>query len=185
MFATVLPEWIDPLMEKAVGITLLVLGGWIFYSLTQHAAHGEGFVLQSRCLFILAKIQRASAWIYCRLTGRAKLKEVTVRQYNAPAAFGIGMIHGFGAETGTQVLLIAAVGGSSTHVLGVMILLSFISGLLISNTIVALVTCAGFVNSAKFKSLFVTTSVVTGIFSLVVGTIFVCGYAGILPDLQH
>src|SRR5262249_2433512 len=30
---TILPEWIDPLMERIVGVTLLLLGIYIFYSL--------------------------------------------------------------------------------------------------------------------------------------------------------
>ena len=43
-FATILPEWIDPLMERAVGVTLLLLGVWIFYSILQQPADGQ-FVL--------------------------------------------------------------------------------------------------------------------------------------------
>ena len=34
--------------------------------------------------------------------------------YGPRTSFGVGMIHGIGAETGTQVLLIAAVGGASS-----------------------------------------------------------------------
>lgn len=185
MFATVLPEWIDPLMEKAVGITLLALGIWIFYSIMRQPAAGEEYVLQSRWMFILAKISQAGNWLYSRITGKPKPLERTISQYNAPAAFGIGVIHGFGAETGTQVLLIAAVGGSSTHLLGALILLSFISGLVISNTFVAILACAGFIGSARFKPLLIASSVLTGVFSLIIGTLFASGYGSILPDLQH
>ena len=185
MFAAVLPEWIDPFMERAVGVTLLLLGIWIFYSLTRGATVGNAFVMQSRWMFVLAKVQAAQDWMYSKVTGKEIEKVAKIRRYSASTAFGIGVIHGFGAETGTQVLLIAAVGGSSTHVLGVMILVSFIAGLLISNTAVALVTCAGFVNSAKFRSIFVAISVITGLFSLAIGTVFACGRADMLPDLQH
>lgn len=184
MFATVLPEWIDPLMERAVGVTLLLLGLWIFYSLGQRASAGSEFVMQSRWMFLLGKVQTFQDLLYSKVTGKEVEKIAKVRRYSASTAFGIGLIHGFGAETGTQVLLIAAVGGS-THVLGVMILLSFIAGLLISNTVVALVTCAGFVNSAKFKSAFVAISVITGLFSLAIGTVFACGRVDVLPDLQR
>ena len=44
------------------------------------------------------------------------------------------MIHGVGAETGTQVLIIAAVGGAAGQGLGVPMMFAFIVGLLISNT---------------------------------------------------
>ncbi|MBS1954526.1 MAG: hypothetical protein JST89_10075 [Cyanobacteria bacterium SZAS-4] len=185
MFAAVLPEWIDPFMERAVGVTLLLLGLWIFYSLTKSATAGNDFVMQSRWMFLLDKIQKGQDWFHSKKTPKEVDKAAKVRQYSASTAFGVGAIHGFGAETGTQVLLIAAVGGSSTHVLGVMILLSFISGLLISNTAVALVTCAGFANSAKFKSIFVAVSVITGLFSLAIGAVFACNRADVLPDLQR
>jgi high-affinity nickel permease len=173
-FAAVLPEGIDPFMEKAVGTTLLLLGGWILYSLGINAARGEDLKLQSRWMVLLSKIRK--------LTGKSR--EPIIRQYTTPAAFGVGVIHGFGAETGTQVLLIAAVGGSASHSLGVTIVLAFISGLLLSNTLVALITCAGFMNSARFKPLFIAASIITGIFSLIIGAMFVGGYAEMLPNLQ-
>jgi high-affinity nickel permease len=185
-FATVLPEWIDPLMEKAVGFTLLLLGVWIFYSVLRQPVDGEEFVLQSRWMFVFAKLRQVGDWLQNRFTGETKqLQRVTIAQYDVRAAFGIGVIHGFGAETGTQVLLIAAVGGSANHVLGILILLSFILGLLISNTLVAVLTCAGFLSSARFKPLFVATSVVTGLFSLMIGTLFISGHGYVLPDLQR
>jgi high-affinity nickel permease len=185
IFATVLPEWVDPLMERAVGVTLLLLGVWIFYSVLRRPEHGQEFVMQSRWMFIFAKLRQASDWLHSRITGETKGHHVSISQYDGRAAFGIGVIHGFGAETGTQVLLIAAVGGSANHVLGFSILLSFILGLLISNTLVAVLTSAGFLTSAKFKPLFVATSVVTGLFSLIIGTLFAGGYGKVLPDLQH
>ncbi len=186
MFAAVLPEWIDPLMEKGVGLTLLLLGIWIFYSLMRQKTD-QKFVLQSRWMFLLGRLRLVGYWLH-KMTGKNSSSSslpVTVSQYDAPAALGIGVIHGFGAETGTQVLLIAAVGGSANHVLGVLILLSFILGLLISNTLVAVLSCAGFLSSAKFKPLFVATSLATGVFSLIIGTLFVSGNGNVLPDLQH
>ncbi|MFN8553122.1 MAG: hypothetical protein U0103_30115 [Candidatus Obscuribacterales bacterium] len=179
-FSSVLPEWIDPLMEKAVGVTLLLLGAWIFYSLSRQSVSDESeFVLQSRWMFIASTLQKK----YAEITGK-ELDIFNSRSYSGATAFGIGVIHGFGAETGTQVLLIAAVGGAANHVLGVTILLSFISGLLISNSLVALVTMAGFSNSARMKPLFVAISVITGIFSLIVGAIFLAGQTSLLPNLQ-
>lgn len=179
-FSSVLPEWIDPLMEKAVGVTLLLLGVWIFYSLSQQkAADQSEFVMQSRWMFVASKLQEK----YAQITGK-QFNFSNSRQYSSATAFGIGVIHGFGAETGTQVLLIAAVGGASNRVLGVTILLSFITGLLISNSLVALVTSAGFTNSSRMKPLFISISVITGLFSLIVGGIFLAGQTSLLPSLQ-
>ncbi|MGH9552817.1 MAG: hypothetical protein ACRD3W_25785 [Terriglobales bacterium] len=166
-----------------MGITLLALGAWIFYSISR--SQGEEFVLQSRWMFILSKIRQASSWLSMRITGKPlSTTRSNMSRCNAPTAFGIGVIHGFGAETGTQVLLIAAVGGS-THALGSLILLSFILGLLISNTVVAILTCVGFTNSLRFKPLLVITSVLTGMFSLIIGGIFASGNGNVLPDLHR
>jgi high-affinity nickel-transport protein len=185
LFAAVLPEWIEPLMQRAVGCTLLALSAWIFSSLGRQATDRDEFVPQSRWMFVFAKLRQLGNWLQTQVTGKTKKQQVTISQYDAPAAFGIGLIHGFGAETGTQVLLIATVGASSSHFLGALILLTFVLGLLISNTLVAVLTCVGFVNSATFKPLFVTTSIVTGLFSLIVGTFFASGCGNALPDLQR
>jgi hypothetical protein len=47
------------------------------------------------------------------------------------------MIHGIGAETGSQVLIIAAIGGAASQDVGVGLMLAFVAGLLVSNTIIA------------------------------------------------
>jgi len=185
MFAAVLPAWIDPLMEKAVGLTLLLLGMWIFYSLLRRRAVGEEFVLQSRWMFILTKLRHAGHWLHNRLTGQAKPPDKRIGQYDAATAFGIGAIHGFGAETGTQVLLIAAVGGSSSNLLGTLILLSFIAGLLMSNGFLAILTCTGFIGSGKCRTLFLTTSAFAGLFSLIIGSMLMSGCGNLLPDLHR
>jgi len=194
-FATILPQWIDPLMERAVGVTLLMLGFWILFSLISQPTGGE-LILQSRWMMLYGKIDQLKNW-YCRLKGTTpsekskkskkstKFSGIKTRQYNATAAFGIGIIHGFGAETGTQVLLIAAVGKTPDHQLAILLLLAFISGLLLSNTLIAILASVGFTSSAKFKPLFIATSVLTGIFSLAIGTLFAFGAGNLLPDLQR
>ena len=183
LFAAVLPAWIDPLMQRVVGMTLLFLSAWIFYSLLKNSAESETFVVQSRWMFLFARLSEARNYLHSKFTGKAQKTEVRSTPYGAAAAFGIGIIHGFGAETGTQVLLIAAVGGAANHRLGICILLSFIMGLLASNLLVAILTCAGFAGSAKFKPLLLLTGTLTGFFSLVVGTLFVSGCGSLLPDL--
>ncbi len=183
-FAAALPAWIDPLMERAVGVTLLALSGWIFFSLLRYA-DDDTLVMQSRWMFVLERARAGRDWLNYLLTGRKRQPEVVTNQYDAPTAFAIGVIHGFGAETGTQVLLIASVGGAANHLLGTSLLLSFILGLLISNTLVAILSYAGFMGTARFKPLMIATSVLTGIFSLIVGLSFVLGMGSALPAIQH
>ncbi|MEZ0240579.1 MAG: hypothetical protein ACAH65_07255, partial [Chloroflexota bacterium] len=51
-FGAVLPDWIDPIMGRIVGLTLVVLGAWVFVSLYQYARHGTEFRLRSRWLLL-------------------------------------------------------------------------------------------------------------------------------------
>ena len=76
------------------------------------------------------------------------------------------MIHGVGAETGSQVLLIAAVGGASSAGLGVPMLFAFVIGLLISNFAIVLFSSVGFVSSQARERVYVAIGAVAGVFSL-------------------
>ncbi len=107
------------------------------------------------------------------------------RTYGAGSSFFIGMLHGIGAETGTQVLLISAIGGAASRGLGMAMLVSFVLGLLASNTLVAIASITGFATSAKAKPIYLTAGLLTCVFSLVVGTYFVTGQVDALPDLQR
>lgn len=56
-------------------------------------------------------------------------------------------------------------------------------GLLISNFVIVLVSSVGFVSSQTRERVYVAFGAVAGVFSLVVGAIFVFGLDGDLPDL--
>ena len=118
-----------------------------------------------------------------RLHGHEHVEPLEMSSYGAGTSFGVGMIHGVGAETGTQVLLIAAVGGASSAGLGVPMLFAFVIGLLISNFAIVILSSVGFVSSQAREQVYVAIGAVAGIFSLFVGTIFLFGLDGILPDL--
>lgn len=94
------------------------------------------------------------------------------------------MIHGVGAETGTQVLLIAAATGASSTATGVAALFAFVTGVLISNSFVVIASTAGFVSASRRQGLYVTAGVLAATFSLVIGLAFILGEDSILPDLD-
>jgi high-affinity nickel-transport protein len=94
------------------------------------------------------------------------------------------MIHGIGAETGTQVLLIAAVGGAAAGGLGIPMLFAFVFGLLLSNCAIVVFTSVGFVASQTRERIYVVVGLVAGVFSLIIGTIFLLGSEAILPALD-
>jgi hypothetical protein len=182
-FGALLPDWLDPLMGRVVGITLLALGLWVMYSIYRYARAGETFRLRSRWMLVFDGIRygwrRFQAWLH----GHEHVEPLEMSSYGARTSFGVGMIHGVGAETGSQVLLIAAVGGASSAGLGVPMLLAFVIGLLISNFVIVVVSSVGFVSSQARERLYVAFGAVAGVFSLVVGAIFLLGLDAGLPDL--
>jgi high-affinity nickel-transport protein len=103
--------------------------------------------------------------------------------YGRRTAFGIGMLHGIGAETPTQVLVFAAAAGASGALGGVVVLVAFLVGLLASNTLVAVAATSGFLGAARSFPVYATISVVTAVFSLVVGTLFLLDLSAGLPAI--
>ncbi len=170
-------------MGRIVGFTLVVLGLWVMYSVYRYARAGDTFRLRSRWMLVFAGIRHGSRVIGARLHGHEHVEPLEMSSYGAGTSFGVGMIHGIGAETGTQVLLIAAVGGASSAGLGVPMLFAFVIGLLISNFAIVMLSSVGFVSSQARERVYVAIGAVAGIFSLFVGSIFLFGLDGVLPDL--
>ena len=180
-----LPAWIDPIMGRVVGLTLLVLGVWVFFSLYQYVRHGSEFRLRSRWMLVFDGIRYAWRRFQARIHGHEHVDPIEMSSYGARTAFGVGMIHGIGAETATQALLIAGVGGAASQGLAIPMLLAFIVGLVISNTLIVVLTATGFVASQLRQRLYVAIGVVAGVFSVVVGVLFLLGIEGTLPDLEQ
>ena len=182
-FGALLPDWLDPLMGRIVGVTLLALGLWVMYSIYRYARAGETFRLRSRWMLVFDGVRygwrRFQAWFH----GHEHVEPLEMSSYGARTAFGVGMIHGVGAETGSQVLLIAAIGGASSAGLGVPMLIAFVIGLLLSNFVIVLISSVGFVSSQARERVYVAFGAVAGVFSLFVGSIFLLGLDGGLPDL--
>ena len=182
-FGALLPDWLDPIMGRIVGLTLLLLGAWVIYSVYRYARAGEAFRLRSRWMLVFDGVRYGWRRLQARLHGHEHVEPLEMSSYGARTSFGVGMIHGIGAETGSQALLIAAVGGASSAGLGVPMLLAFVVGLLISNFAIVLVSSVGFVSSQTRERVYVAFGAVAGVFSLVLGAVFLIGLDGNLPDL--
>jgi high-affinity nickel-transport protein len=182
-FGALLPSWLDPVMGRVVGLTLVALGLWVIYSIYRYARAGESFRLRSRWMLVFDGVRYGWRRFQARLHGHEHVEPLEMSSYGARTSFGVGMIHGIGAETGSQVLLIAAVGGASSAGLGVPMLLAFVIGLLVSNVAIVVVSSVGFVSSQARERLYVAFGGIAGVFSLVVGSIFLIGLNAGLPDL--
>jgi high-affinity nickel permease len=185
LFGALLPDWVDPIMGRVVGFTLLILGLWVFVSLYQYARHGQAFRLRSRWMLVFDGGRYAWRRLAARFHGHEHVDPIEMSAYGPRTAFGVGMIHGIGAETGSQVLIIAAVGGAAGQGLGVPMMVAFIVGLLMSNTMIVLISATGFVASQLRERLYLVIGVAAGAFSIVIGTLFLLGAENALPDLER
>jgi high-affinity nickel permease len=103
--------------------------------------------------------------------------------YGSRVTFVIGMFHGIGAETPTQVVLLLTAAGIGSRVTGTAVLLAFIAGLLVTNTLIAAVASLGYLRAGKNFALYASLGVVAAVFSIVLGTLILIGSDETLPTL--
>jgi high-affinity nickel-transport protein len=184
VIGAILPDWVDPILQRVVGVTLVLLGAWVIYSVVQYARGKGEFRMRSRWMLVFDLARNGWGALQAKIHGHEHRPSAHATQYGPKTAFGVGMIHGIGAETGSQALLLAGIAGVS-GVTGIVILLAFIVGLLISNTLVAVVSASGFIGAQRMRTVYVVVGAFAGTASLVIGLIFIGGFGTILPDLQE
>jgi high-affinity nickel-transport protein len=164
-----LPESLDKLFGKFVGITLLLLGLYVFYSLYRY---GRNSRFRSRWMLVLSAFQAGYHTFLHRFGFSHEHPRKHEANYGSGSAFAIGMVHGVGAETPTQVAALAAVLGVGAGVRGMVFLLFFVGGIFVSNLLVATASAFGFLKAKKQNMLYTLVGLLTAIFSLTVGILF-------------
>jgi hypothetical protein len=202
-FRLSLPAASDRWAERLVGLTLLALGIYVLGTFFRASSsglpgsdqlgsnqpgsvhHGHTHVRPRTRITILIN---GILWLYWRLSRifggtRAEAPQVFKDGYGTRSTFLVGVIHGLGAETPTQLLLFlvaANLGGTAAGLLG---LSMFILGLLAMNTLMCTST-AGLFSSALARPLALRgLTLVTSAYSIVVGFIFLLGSADRLPSI--
>ena len=104
-------------------------------------------------------------------------------RYSGRSAFGVGLLHGVGAETPTQVLVFAAAAHASGRPTSMALLLCFVIGLVASNTLVAGASTLGFRRLLTHRVVAIVLAVVTATFSLIVGLLLLSGHSAALPPM--
>lgn len=89
-------------------------------------------------------------------------------RYGVASSIGVGMIHGIGAETPTQVVLFLAAAGAGGVAAGIFVLVAFIGGLLASNTLIAVGSAFGTLTTKSYP-VYAAIAVATASFSFVLG----------------
>lgn len=180
-FGTLLPEWVDGYMESAVGITLLLLGAWLIWSMSRNNGR---LIMRSRWMLVF-DFSKAT---YRKITGRRPNQNddpnsTERREYGSGASVSIGVVHGIGAETGSQALLLAAAAGATSALTGSFLLIAFVVGLVVSNTLIAIASTTGLLGTDKHRKFHTVLGIVIAVFSLVLGSMFILGTADSLPSL--
>lgn len=183
VFRIALPPASDRWAERLVGITLLVLGLYVLGTFFRPSTHSH---TRPRTRFTL--LINGGLWIYWRLTRifggtRVEAPQVFKDGYGTTSTFLVGVIHGLGAETPTQILVFlmaANLGGTGAGLLG---LLMFIVGLVVMNTLMCASAAGLFSATLARPTALRAVTLVTSVYSIVVGTIFLLGSAARLPSL--
>lgn len=176
-----LPGWIDTIMKPVVGVTLILLGFWLISSII---LHGRNFRMRSRWMVIFTIIDKIYNKIQSKLEHKHHHPHVSYPDtYGIKAAFTVGLLHGIGAETPTQVLLFVSAAGVGGSFMGLLLVFIFVLGLFLSNTAIILVSVTGFTEAHNHPYMRLVLGILTATFSLIVGTLFLLNKASFLPTL--
>lgn len=180
-FRMALPPASDLWAERLVGGTLILLGLYVLGTFFRPGTHSHA--PRTRITLLVNGI----LWVYWRLSlifggTRVEAPQIFKNGYGTTSTFFVGVIHGLGAETFTQVSLFLAA-ASLGGVAGLVGLLMFILGLLVMNTLMCAAAAGLFSASLAHPRALRALTLVTSVYSIVVGAIFLLGSANRLPSL--
>jgi high-affinity nickel-transport protein len=180
-----LPTRLDAWTERLIGVTLIVLAvlviGNVYQKRHSHAA------MESR-LALLVSAAKQLQWRVRRVFQPHALQPEPFRwNYSGKSVFFIGILHGLGAETPSQLmlfLLAASLGGTSKGFLG---LLAFAAGLIVMNGAMTATLGGVYKVSAghehRTPAIFRWVALAGAAYSLIIGIIFLLGASNKLPPL--
>ncbi len=237
-FGLAIPDGLDAWMGRIVGITLIMLGGWILFELVRK---GRDFRLRSRWMLVIdgtfAGLRRVRNGLSGRqitiehehahehdfdeiahdtppahdhshapvptvpspvLTGtggwrglgqrlRARthhshthahalaLPESPDAAYGHRTASGIGMLHGVGIESPTQIAIFVAASSAAGVGFGLVLLGAWVLGLIIANAGLAFVAGAGVLNAERSFPIYAALAAIVSVLSIALGTLYLVG----------
>jgi high-affinity nickel-transport protein len=153
--------------ESVVGGTLVALGVVVLWQLARDRGR---YRYVGRVMLLTGALRRARRGDAGGEVGRR-------------SAFAVGVLHGAGAETPTQVVLFASAGAAGSKSGAVLVLLAFVAGLVASDVGFAIAWLGSIVGARRVPAAQIAFGVLTGCSSLAIGVLFLAGRPGVLPAL--
>jgi high-affinity nickel permease len=180
-----LPQGLDHWTERIVGLTLIVLGIGVVAGILRKDAHGHRHSRIESRLAIAINGVLWLAWQARRMWNPAAPKPERFQwMYNGKSVFVIGVLHGVGAETPSQLALFfltANLGGTSRGMLG---LAAFALGLVAMNALMTASIGGAFNAGGQHPRFFQVIAWTGAVYSCGIGLIFLLGISDRLPALS-
>src|SRR5271165_4605835 len=179
-----LPQGLDHWTERLIGLTLILLGIGVVAGILRKDAHGHRHSRIESRLAIAINGVLWLAWQVRRTWNRQAPKPDRFQwMYNGKSVFVIGVLHGLGAETPSQLALFfltANLGGTSRGMMG---LAAFSIGLVAMNALMTASMGGAFRASGHHPRFYHAIAWTGAAYSCIIGFIFLFGISDHLPAL--
>lgn len=179
-----LPEGLDHWTERLIGLTLIVLGIGVVAGILRKRDHGHSHSRIESRLAIAINGLLWSAWRIRRTWNPQLAQPERFRwMYTGKSVFAIGMLHGIGAETPSQLALFflaKSLGGTGNGLMG---LAAFCLGLVAMNGLMTASLGGAFKSGAVHPRFYHAIAWTGAAYSCIIGIIFLFGISDRLPQL--
>lgn len=178
------PGWLDASMGSLVGITLIALGIYVVLSVVRARRQKDSVRLQSKWGLLLNGASRLYERVRALITGKElRPHKRFFEDYTSASCVGVGMVHGIGAETPTQVIMFSAAAGIAGVSGSLLLLGAFLVGMLVTNGTMVLTASRGLVGMNRSNRKFLGVAIAIGLFSIGVGVLTLSGLGDVLPPI--
>jgi high-affinity nickel-transport protein len=109
--------------------------------------------------------------------------DVTLRQYGLPGAVAVGALHGFGAETGTQAVVLMTASNAEGIGATLTVLGAFVVGVVATTAGTAALASVGWMTVGGHQQAMRILTIAAAATSVLVGVTYLTGQSDLLPPL--
>ncbi|MGG1575192.1 High-affinity nickel-transporter [Fictibacillus sp. NRS-1165] len=153
-----MPASAQSYLELSVSVTLIVLGAIILLSIFQSK---QDYKYKSRLEIVMQYIRK--------VTGSQNKEDSSLTKFGIIGAFIIGIIHGIGVESPTQIAVVSHAAGFGSVSGATAQLVLFVVGLLFSTICVTFLFTWGFMKASIKKGFYIVLGCITGFYSVGLG----------------